>query len=306
LTSFSATKLPEVDTYSSPEYTTESELNNLVKTEHFTFRVEDDEASSSISMTLSSENVRLESMIKQVLEGSLNSKTEIISKNLNPIESAVVEAVLEKKQTASFAKKREEEKQKIFFKGLMKHTEKKFFDHVLNVKKYTKKQADDKIAYYEYYFGDLARAVGLNISKFFHPNKAIPNGKGKAKNKNPAFKSLNSSYISLILSSEVFKQEMFNYLGREFVSQHLETRTKKIHKLLKKLTDLASAITKANSHLSEQEKTDVICKDIKKYILTNCKAKLPWNNIELKETRDFANGVLCKQIPLQKILEHIN
>lgn len=256
-----------------------------------------------VNRALSIDNKNLIDVVIKILEGAVTCQSDLQKFELSDLEYGILEAILEKKRLTKIGKKREEEKQKIFYKGLLKNAEKKFFDKILAVKKYAKKKISDKIAFYEYYWGSFASQHNIDLSNFFHPNKKIGSGnKGK---KNPNFKSLNFSYISLILSSEPFKNEMINYINYEFVQQHIESRIKKIFKLQNKLLELANKTLESHQNLSEELQEQKIVSTIKHYILTNSKAKLPWSNEELKETKEFGVTSLTKQVPLTKILEHI-
>lgn len=254
-----------------------------------------------ISSKLCPENTGLAMMIEQVFQGRVSSTAEMIG--LTPLEEWVVDAVLQKKDFAQKAKKqkgkkREEEKQKFFFKNLLKYTETKFFESENCQKKRTKKKQLKKEAYYDFYWGEVAKEQNISLSNFFHPNKKLTSGKTNAQislAQNPGLKSLNTTYIDLILSSEKFKAVTIDYLENVFLQEARISRSQKISKLLSKLSSLATEAKNRTANLPVAKQIETVKSWIYDYLVVNPKSKLPWADCELQEARDFAYGAILRQ-----------
>jgi len=258
-----------------------------------------DQLSKAIDLKLCSENAHLLAAIERVLEGNVTNVADLTG--LSKIEEAVVRGILEKKDFGSQnkkqkGKKREEEKQKFFFKGVLKYTESKFFGIDTNQKKRMKKKQLKKEDYYEYYWGEIAKDQNVDLSNFFHPNKKI-SGKTNTQissAQNPGLKSLNTTYIDLILSSDKFRNDTIDYLETVFLKESRTSRTQKIYKLISKLNSIASAVCEKNANLPIHQQIEAVSNKIYDYLVVNPKSKLPWGDNELKEARDFAYGTIIK------------
>jgi len=254
-----------------------------------------------IEVKLSADNSTLLNAIEQVLQGNINNVSEL--RGLTQIEEAVVQAILEKKDLGLQAKKnkgkkREEEKQKFFFKGVLKYTEAKFFGIDANQKKRMKKKQLRKEDYYEHYWGQAAKEQNVDLSNFFHPNKKLSSGKTNAQissAQNPGLKSLNTTYIDLILSSDKFRKDTIDYLDNVFLKEARSSRCQKVSKLICKLNTLTGAVCETTSKLSIHQQIEAVKQKIHDYLVVNPKSKLPWADAELKEARDFAYGTIIKQ-----------
>ena len=125
---------------------------------------------------------------------------------------------------------------------------------------------------------------------------------------NPGLKSLNSTYIDLLLRSEKFRNDAMNYLEENFVQDYIKTRYKKIDKLLSGLNKIISSrylkfkngivddviFSLFGSNITDNDIKYRINKEIREQILFNSKFKLPWSNFELEEVKDFAKILFAK------------
>ena len=255
----------------------------------------------TIAKDLRSENMSLIKAIEQALQGKATGVQEL--NNLSCIEASIVDAILQKKDfnqknKKQKGKKREEEKQKFFFKGVLKHTEAKFFGVEAVEKKKSKKKQVKRDSYYEYYWGEVAKEHNVDLSNFFHPNKKLASGKTIAQitsAHNPGLKSLNTTYIDLILTSDKFKVDTIDYLDNVFLKECQKARVKKIAKLMTKLNSLAKDACKKSCNLPISGQVEAVNSALRNYLVENPKSKLPWTDSELQEARDFAYGVILRQ-----------
>jgi hypothetical protein len=248
-------------------------------------------------------NKYLVNLVDSVLKGNIAKPHELSP--LNTIEKCIVEAVYEKKRhnpnkNRDKGKKREEEKQKFFFKGLLKYTETQFFSDLTKSKK-TRRRKLDKYSYYQYYWEEISKEHKIEMTNFFHPGKKVAvssSGKTNAQTdlaENRRLKSINSTYIDLILTSDKFREEANYYLENVFMQELVGSRCKKIAKMLEKLREVAKqAITQA-SHLPLEKRTQSVVVKLQDYIILNTKSKLPWSDAELLETKEFAQVALERQ-----------
>jgi len=278
---------------------TEDLLDDLV--------IQPEDTETIVETKINADNNNLKFTIDRILEGIHPNEFELA--RFTELERVIIEAVIEKKKLTEANpknhKKREEEKQKMFFKGVLKYTEQKYFEEVANSKKSNKKKPNEIIGYYEYYWGEVARQHNIDLANFFHPNKKI-GGKGKYKNQNPGLKSLNTTYIALILSSPSFKEETIDYLDNIFVQEYLKGRSKKIGKMITRLQMVARETLQSNCAALDSEKARAVANSIRSYIVTNPKAKLPWSNDELSETKEFALQAINKQCSFSKITKNLS
>ena len=256
---------------------------------------------ATIANDFSVENLSLIRSIEQAFQGSITSSHELVG--LSSIEANIVDAILQKKDfnqknKKQKGKKREEEKQKFFFKGLLKHTETKFLGDEDIENKRSKKKQVKKNSYYEYYWREVAKEHNIDLSNFFHPNKKLASGKTTAQISsvhNPGLKSLNATYIDLILTSDKFKVDTIDYLDNVFMAECQKARVKKIVKLIIKLNGLANNACKKTSNFTVNEQVAAVNSALSNYLIENPKSKLPWTDSELQETRDFAYSVILRQ-----------
>jgi len=257
--------------------------------------------------TISSSNSLLIKLTDKVLKAEPVQDYEL--NLLNTIEKCIVKSVTEKKRhnpnkNRDKGLKREEEKQKFFFKSLLKYTETMFFVDAKKSKK-TKKRQLDRNSYYEYYWGEVSEKHNIDISNFYHPGKKINVSSQSNTNAQPKLaenrrlKSINTTFIDLVLMSEKFREESIFYLENVFVQENVNSRCKKIGKVLEKIRALVKQTMAKTKNLSQEEKSQKVLKNVQDYIILNNKTKLPWSNAELFETKEFAQGVFKKQ-PLTK------
>lgn len=219
-------------------------------------------------------------LILRILDGNQLSKQEIEALE-SPISRKIIEAVILKKNTANDkakATKRKEESRKIFFRSLFKKMEKDFFaNRTNNPAKISKVKKTDYNLFYYHYWGEVAQQRGIDISNFYNPNK---NHKKKGKGSGSQLqlpKSLNEEYIHLILSSSSFKSVALEFLERGFQQGQVDSREKKIRKLLSHLQNVAKQMS------TSTKDTAAVANELYNYILTNPKSKLPWSKKELED-----------------------
>mmetsp|Transcript_23294 Transcript_23294/g.20178 ORF Transcript_23294/g.20178 Transcript_23294/m.20178 type:complete len:311 (+) Transcript_23294:281-1213(+) len=263
------------------------------------FNLENIDLSSSRNTAICPQNKFLFNIIRKVLDGVEFTQEEINCMTIP--ERAIVDAIVAKKKKNGESKnckktnkKREEEKQKLFFKGALKFSEKLFFKNELAQKKKIRRKQLDRDAYYEYYWGDVARENNVDISNFFHPNKKNTS-KTNAQNSsalNPGLKSLNTTYIDLILSSDKFKDDTFYYLEQVFAQEYNKSIQQKIYKMLLKLQAIADKVI---AETAPQNQPQAIKQAITNYIVSNPKAKLPWTQQEVQDTKNYAIKALNRQ-----------
>ena len=127
-----------------------------------------------ISSILQSDNSRLKNLIEKLFQGGEPNDQEL--QELNDIEKNIFMSIKEKKLCTDEERnnkgKRTEEKQKLFFKGVLKSFEIIFFENIskYNKKKLKKKERDQK-EFYNHYFLETAKKLNIDISNFYHPNK---------------------------------------------------------------------------------------------------------------------------------------
>jgi len=249
------------------------------------------------------QNILLLNLVEKVLSGESVPSDQL--KYLNKFEQAIVEAVFEKKRhnpnkNRDKGRKREEEKQKFFFKGLLKFTETDFFSEATKSKK-TRKRQLDRNSFYEYYWGDISRNHKIDISNFYHPGKKVSVstlGNTTAQThlaENRRLKSINTTFIDLVLMSESFREKASYYLDSVFVQENVSSRRKKIVKIIEKIQVVANQTMNKNQKLPEDKRVQKTINCIQDYIILNTKSKLPWSNPELFEAKDFAQAILKRQ-----------
>jgi len=263
-------------------------------------QTQSDDILNLIEKKVSADNKKLIALISKSLGGQNPTDNEV--KSINCLERCILEGIIEKKKVkkdnAKNRKKREEEKQKLFFKGVLKYTEQEFFADTLQSKKKVRRKQLDRSAYYDYYWGEAARNNGLDISNFYHPNKRISTGKTTAQiisAQNPGLKTLNTTYIELILSSSRFRAATVYYLNSVFIQEALKSRAKKIAKMMAKLQSVALQSVTQFAGQPEHEQDQLVGLAVKNYIVSNPKSKLPWSDPELQDVKDYAISTLNKQ-----------
>jgi hypothetical protein len=160
--------------------------------------------------------------------------------------------------------KRLEENYKMVFKGALKYLSSNFKE-----KKGKKKSSKaEDIAFYQHYFGQVA-SDGNPLETFYHPNKKLKATSNKNSNNQ---KTMNSTYLENLLSSERFRQGLETYLNTDFVKGYKMRRRKKIDNFIEKL--------KKDKHMSQDHQR------LADYLENNPKCKLPWSNKELQAAKD--------------------
>jgi len=261
------------------------------------------EVRQSRSDRIDPKNLLLINSVEKVLAGESVPSDQL--KLLNKLEKCIVEAVFEKKRhnpnkNRDKGRKREEEKQKFFFKGLLKYAETDFFSEATKSKK-TRKRQLDRNSFYDYYWGEVSRTHKIDISNFYHPGKKI--GVSKLGNttaqptlaENRRLKSINTTFIDLVLMSEEFREKANFYLDSVFVQENVSSRRKKIVKIIEKVQVVANQTMTKNQKLPEDKRIQKTLNSIQDYIILNTKSKLPWSNAELFEAKDFAQAILKRQ-----------
>lgn len=159
--------------------------------------------------------------------------------------------------------KRVEENNKFIYKYTMKYLKKQFFaDFSL------KNSKESEIQFYEHYFRPLSVELKTQIDDFYDPLY-------KTLNKNPTYKTINNKYLSLIFSSNQFKNDFFGFLKQDFKKTYCDTIPHRLTKFFKKLkTDVDDSAPKTSKKNSAVGK---FAEKLKK----SRKCKLPWTYKEV-------------------------
>lgn len=173
--------------------------------------------------------------------------------------------------------KRLEENYKMVFKGALKYLSSNFKE-----KKAKKKTKAEDIAFYQHYFGSVANDSNP-LEAFFHPNKyhqinARKLKANSAKNANNNQKTMNSTYLENLLSSERFRNGLEQYLNTDFINGYKMRRRKKIDNFIDK-------IKKENFFNQDLVK-------LTNYLENNPKCKLPWSNKELMAAKNCVMSLI--------------
>lgn len=171
--------------------------------------------------------------------------------------------------------KRPEECYKFVLTRVIKHL-KKFLKNLGTGTK------DIEAYFYEYYFEDTAKQLGLPLSDFHYP---LTGDKGKFK--------LNSKYFDRIFKSEAFLDRLKLYMNGLLERDYRIEIAKKLDSLLQRWDQ---SLTEAGL------KTEPIENSIKEYLLKNKRCKLPWTINEVFESIErFKNLLKTFKISMEPI-----
>lgn len=158
------------------------------------------------------------------------------------------------------SKKRPEENYKFVFKRVLKQMREKFKLRVYQ-KKRSRKYLSEK-AFYESFFGQIAKDRNIPIETYFHPrNTASANQLGH--------KTINNDYVKDLSLSPHFVRE-FMIEAKEMEESWNKTVVSKLRSLEKKISE---SLTQGEFSVAK----------IVEYISKNPKCKLPWTMKEVKE-----------------------
>lgn len=159
--------------------------------------------------------------------------------------------------------KRVEENNKFVYKYTMKYLKKQFYN--INGLKNSK---TSEIMFYEHYFKPTSDLLKVQLDDFYDPLY-------KTLNKNHTYKTINNKYLSLIFTSNHFKNDFFNFLKLDFKKTYNEMIPNKLNKFFKKLKiDMRNIAQKT---LVNDNQMDVFAEKLRK----NRKCKLPWTYKEI-------------------------
>lgn len=179
-----------------------------------------------------------------------------------------------KKQLLSISrencKKRPEENYKFVFKRCIKKLKN---DYAKSLGKKLKREAMEK-SFYKFYFQEISERENMKLEQFYHP-KNTPN-----RNEDVP-KTINMEYIKNLTRSELFIERFFKYMKSDFQEDYEEVIDIKINRFFEKWEKL----------FQENEKEEVILKQILDYIEKNKKCKFPWSNIEVENAIKSVKGL---------------
>eukprot|EP01017_Pseudomicrothorax_dubius_P004382 TRINITY_DN10864_c0_g1_i1.p1 TRINITY_DN10864_c0_g1~~TRINITY_DN10864_c0_g1_i1.p1 ORF type:complete len:289 (-),score=45.44 TRINITY_DN10864_c0_g1_i1:38-904(-) len=233
----------------------------------------------------------LETLLEALLSKSeLNDQELQQVDQLSDIDKTIFYAMMERKNSQNSGKgrkKREEELNKFVLKKAFKQ----FTRQVANYckpKRSQKRKANEKNQrnLYEFYFRKTAMRLKISIENFFLPNRS----------KNPKLKSglqsLNASYINLVLNSDEFRAKLKQFVTEELLQGYRAKRPQKMRKLLQsvwrwcKRPQVKMIKDEMNAKGFTPASQDVDKEAVRKYILANSKAKIPWSDFEVREATD--------------------
>lgn len=201
--------------------------------------------------------------------------------------------------------KRSEESQKLFFKKAYAFIESKFFRARIKNKKKIQKRHKNYQEFYTHYFSETAKELDIDLENFYHPQKSFKKRSVKKASKNikknsttniiiPGQKSFNKTYIELILKSNSFKKDLEIYLNDHFMKDCEENRIQKIMKFLNHCTKIKDDICLMHSittpHSNNLKKQVLFA--LRKYVLKDSKAKIPWSDDEIHQAFSLCKGLL--------------
>jgi len=149
---------------------------------------------------------------------------------------------------------------------------------------------DIEAYFYEYYFEETAKQIGLPLSEFHYP---LTGDKGKFK--------LNSKYFDRIFKSEAFIDRLRLYMNGLLERDYRIEIAKKLDSLLQRWDQ---SLTGAGP------KTESVENSIKEYLLKNKRCKLPWTINEVYESIERFKNLLktfkisCELIRHPQTLQH--
>lgn len=121
-------------------------------------------------------------------------------------------------------------------------------------------------AYYEHYFSEHAATVGVSVSDYCDPLKTTLKSTSKAK-------SLNTEYLTRILSCDKFRGDFFGYLERGFEDHYVSAIYKKMERMLGAL--------EAQWSIASPERYGAILEEYVKNKINHRWCKIPWSKSEV-------------------------
>jgi hypothetical protein len=128
------------------------------------------------------------------------------------------------------------------------------------------KKKDMERRFYESYFLDISRSIGLPLEHFFDPKNGTSDGGNVPK-------TINGTYIKNISKSEAFKREFIAFMTSSLRQENLNSLQGKIDAL----------ITKWEKQIADGASVGETVAEIRTDIEKNKKAKLPWTIREIDE-----------------------
>lgn len=240
----------------------------------------------------------LSNLLKKLFLDQLKSRDQFI---LSAEEMMVLAAILRKKFNEELpvanvyglktlfsdkirqSKKRPEECYKFVFKHAFKNLKRLYCDMQLDHCLLDFKSG--KMAnFYEYYFGEASKASRVPLSYFYLP--LTPDAQCNRFDSG-APKTINLSYVNLMIQSERFVADLMDYLNNKFISDYSQLIVLKIDHMVGKWNEISVSMNYSDRSL------DLICD----YIEFNKKSKLPWTVIEvlfaIETVRKMIDKVRC-------------
>ena len=122
--------------------------------------------------------------------------------------------------------------------------------------------------FYRYYFEGLSRKTRIPLNEFYEPLTY-----------NAKFRTLNKDYMRLVMISESFKRDFWNYVNSGKLKDDYQKS------LYRKLTKLLQKFQRIVSNWERRKRSDGIMK-IRNYFQKNKQSKLPWSENEITESID--------------------
>ena len=197
-----------------------------------------------------------------------------------------VDSILELRQMAS--KRRSEECYKLVFKQAFKYLQKQYESTRTQYLKCMGHSAK-VLSFYEYYFSRTASKANLSIDNFFLPLTSDAKDVDTSK---VVAKTINSTYISLVLESTLFLEDLSSYLDSTFLVDYVSIVSNKIRTMVRKWEALISSIPASHKAIES------ICD----FIVYNKKSKLPWFYSEIEYAVELVRQLISKHRTERKII----
>lgn len=178
-------------------------------------------------------------------------------------------------------KRRAEECYKLVFKQVFKQLQIRFETQNADCLK-SESQISRLLLFYKYYFGYTAIQNDLVLENFFLPLTVDSRDLDVS---SLAAKTINSSYISLIVKSELFVAHFIEYGEQDFLADYASQAAKKIAKMVGKWESIHAKA------FSSDKAVEIICD----YIINNKKSKLPWFYKEVEYAVEFVKQMVLRQ-----------
>jgi len=179
-------------------------------------------------------------------------------------------------------KRKAEECYKLVIKQTFKHLQ-RVFESDFNESLKNLPESKKIQAFYDYYFGPVARSKNIPIEIFYLPLSI--DSKDVKCLLAPA-KTINNTYISTISKSKKFVTELFNYIDNRFITDYV---MKSRNKLRRQLARWEAVYLTA---ICEDKAIQSICE----FIINNKKSKLPWFYVEAEYACKLTKHIFLKQI----------